>query len=311
MKEQTLYPRLIWFDSALQLNDAVSDSLAAMRAVDADIAARESVNGYCVHCERVCQLLVNGGALFGEDVNLREGLVCQSCGLNSRSRQLYMAARRTFADGQRLALLEAFSPFAAYASAVWPGVRLSEFYGPGAVGGQQYEFPDHAGGVRTAVHQDMQALSFHDQSLDGIIHNDVLEHVPDASAGLRECYRVLAPGGAALFTMPWFPNLPYSLVRGTLDAKGDLVEHLPTELHGDGIRPEGIYTFHNFGANFTEELIRAGFARISYGLCYEPSAGFVTNNYRYGDDFFMLPTVVRAVRERMSSEDPSLVPIVE
>ncbi|MDX5516411.1 MULTISPECIES: class I SAM-dependent methyltransferase [Stenotrophomonas] len=291
-----MYPQSTWFDTVDALTDAVADSLGTMRVIDAGIAAGAAIDGYCVHCERVCLLQVNGGALFGEDVNLREGLVCQSCGLNSRSRQLYLAARRAFPHGSRLALLEAFSPLARYAEAAWPGIQLSEFHDSSARSGQTYEFPDNEGGHRRAFHQDMQRMSFADQSLDGILHNDVLEHVPDALAGLQECHRVLVDGGTALFTMPWFPWLPSTLVRGRLDEQGALLELLPTELHGDGLRPEGIYTFYNFGADFADLLGRAGFSKIAFGCCYDPFAGFVTNNYRYGDDFLMLPTVIRATK---------------
>jgi SAM-dependent methyltransferase len=294
-----MYPQSMWFESVGELTDAVASSLDAMRAIDVELAGATCIRGYCTHCVGVRDLLVNGGAMFGMDVNLREGLVCQSCGLNSRSRHLYQEARRSFPDGSQLALLEAFSPLARYAAAVWPDTRLSEFHSPGSIAGEEYDFTDHTGGHRRAIHQDMQALSFQTGSLDGIIHNDVLEHVPDPLAGLRECHRVLAPGGIALFTVPWFPWLPSTLVRGQLSEDGTLVEYLPTELHGDGLRLEGIYTFHNFGADFVDLLARAGFGSSAFGVCYDPYAGCVTNNYRYGDEFLMLPTVVRAVRERM------------
>jgi SAM-dependent methyltransferase len=41
-----------------------------------------------------------------------------------------------------------------------------------------------------------------DSSVDLLVACDVLEHVPDVTAALRECGRVLAPGGRALFTIP-------------------------------------------------------------------------------------------------------------
>lgn len=293
-----MYPKSTWFSSASSLMDACAPSLDAMRAIDYEIAVKEMVRGYCSHCVAVRDLKVNGGATFRADeihadVNLREGLVCQSCGLNSRNRHLYLEARHAWGAGSRLALLEAFSPLSRYCAAVWPGTLLSEFHSPSSVGGEAYDFYDMAGGTRRAIHQDMQALSFANDSLDGIIHNDVLEHVPDPLTALRECHRVIVPGGLVLFTVPWFPWLESTLVRGALDQTGALVEYLPTELHGDGLRSEGIYTFHNFGADFTVLLVQAGFSEVSYGVCYEPFAGMVTNNYRFGDEFLMLPTVIR------------------
>lgn len=306
-----MYPRTIWFETAADLAAAAAGSLDVMRAVDARMASQQSAQGYCVHCEDTVQLKVDGGALFGDDVNLREGLVCQRCGLNSRSRLLYMEARRCFGQEARMALLEAFSPLAGYAGAAWREMRLSEFHSPGTRSGSVHTFECPDGVLRNAVHQDMQALSYADSTLDGIMHNDVLEHVPDPLAGMRECHRVLVPGGTALFTMPWFPWLEETLVRGRLDEEGRLEEHLPTELHGDGLRPEGIYTFQNFGADFGGLLARAGFRVYAFGVCYDPYAGFTTNNYRYGDEFLMLPVVVRAVRERIEMVNPSPESIME
>ncbi|MBW8773640.1 MAG: methyltransferase domain-containing protein [Stenotrophomonas sp.] len=260
-----MYTSLMWYDSVASLTAAVQDQLDDMREIDAAIAAKSVFEGYCVHCRHVVDMAVNGGAMFGDDVNLREGLVCQRCGLNARSRQLFITARRLFA----------------------------------AVSGVICEFPGRGGQEdqpRHAVHQDMQALSFADGELDGILHNDVLEHVPDASRALRQCSRVLKEDGILLFNVPWFPWLPQTLVRGRLDVDGVLHEFLPTEMHGDGLRPEGVYTFNSFGADLPELLLDAGFRNVQFGLSYAPYAGMVTNNYRYGDDFLMLPVVVKAVR---------------
>jgi len=49
--------------------------------------------------------------------------------------------------------------------------------------------------------EDMQSLSFADSSFDGILSNHVLEHVPDDLQALRECCRVMRPGGVAIFTL--------------------------------------------------------------------------------------------------------------
>lgn len=291
-----MYPEMRWYGSVDALVSAVSPSLSTMCGIDAEIAAREFLDGYCVHCDGVRRLKVDGGAHFGTDVNLREGLVCQACGLNSRTRQLFASVLRQYGRGDHIALLEAFSPFASYVSSVFPLAELSEYHSPSTPGGQISVFSGPDNVSREACHQDMLALSFEDGSLDGIVHNDVLEHVPDAVAGLAECRRVLKPGATALFTMPWFPWLPETLVRGTLDVDGTLHEILPTELHGDGIRPEGIYTFFNFGADFAGFLAASGFDGIEFGLGYDPFSGATTNNYRYGVEFLMLPTLIRATK---------------
>lgn len=64
--------------------------------------------------------------------------------------------------------------------------------------------------------EDIQGLSFPDESFSLIICNHVLEHVPDDERALLECSRILVNGGIALFTVPgdfsrpetWYFNQP-------------------------------------------------------------------------------------------------------
>ncbi len=49
--------------------------------------------------------------------------------------------------------------------------------------------------------EDIQHLSFKDETYEALLANHVLEHIPDDLQALRECYRVLKPGGIALFTV--------------------------------------------------------------------------------------------------------------
>lgn len=49
---------------------------------------------------------------------------------------------------------------------------------------------------------DLTALSYPNGSWDVILHNHVLEHIPDDAAALREMFRVLRPGGVAIVTAP-------------------------------------------------------------------------------------------------------------
>jgi SAM-dependent methyltransferase len=74
---------------------------------------------------------------------------------------------------------------------------------------QVYEseyFPEAMPGscVDGISNQDVQKLTFEDSTLDVITSNQVFEHVPDDVLGFRECYRVLKPGGALIFTIPLY-----------------------------------------------------------------------------------------------------------
>ena len=67
-------------------------------------------------------------------------------------------------------------------------------------------FQDHPTGtmVEGVLNQDIQKLTFPDGSFDLVTSNQVFEHVGDDTAGYRESYRVLRPGGAMIFSVPLY-----------------------------------------------------------------------------------------------------------
>lgn len=52
------------------------------------------------------------------------------------------------------------------------------------------------------MNQDVQALTFENNSFDLVTSNQVFEHVPNDEQGLSECARVLKDGGALIFGVP-------------------------------------------------------------------------------------------------------------
>ena len=52
------------------------------------------------------------------------------------------------------------------------------------------------------VHADVTELPFEDETFDLVVCNHVLEHVVDDRSAVREVFRVLRPGGQALFQVP-------------------------------------------------------------------------------------------------------------
>ena len=59
-----------------------------------------------------------------------------------------------------------------------------------------------AGHPATAVQGDALALPFPDGTFDRVIASEVLEHIPDDVAAMRELARVLRPGGTMAVTVP-------------------------------------------------------------------------------------------------------------
>ena len=71
-------------------------------------------------------------------------------------------------------------------------------------------------GVRN---EDIQDLTFADDSFDLITSNQVMEHVPDDIKGFQECLRTLKPGGRLLFTVPLY-DTPHTIKMAEVTPAG-------------------------------------------------------------------------------------------
>jgi SAM-dependent methyltransferase len=61
------------------------------------------------------------------------------------------------------------------------------------------------GAAARTVEGDALGLPFDDEEFDKVIAAEILEHIPDDEAAMRELFRVLRPGGVAAVTVPrWF-----------------------------------------------------------------------------------------------------------
>jgi SAM-dependent methyltransferase len=122
---------------------------------------------------------------------------------------------------------------------------------------------DVAFGARSAsgvLCQDIQNLTFGDASKDLMISSDVFEHIADPVKGFSEIYRVLRPGGAHVFTVPW--NRHAATVKRAAYVDGALTFLLPAVYHGDPVRPGGALVFHDFGGDMLDLQRAIGFEVI-------------------------------------------------
>jgi hypothetical protein len=104
--------------------------------------------------------------------------------------------------------------------------------------------------------QDLQRLTFADESFDLVASSHVMEHVPDPWQALREVRRVLRPGGRYVFSVPWRNDvLVETLVRAVAEPGG--VRHLRDPIYHDA--PDGAsLVFHEFGADLVERTRACG-----------------------------------------------------
>lgn len=130
----------------------------------------------------------------------------------------------------------------------------------GSIACSEY-FPDGAPGeLRDGVRcEDMQRLSYAAASFDLLTHTEVLEHVPNDRRALRECLRVLRPGGIMLFTVPIHAG-ETTVERAELDSGGGIRHLQPPLFHNDPLRDEGILAFRDYRRDILQRLREAGFA---------------------------------------------------
>jgi len=229
------------------------------------------LDGYCKVCDKPTTFLVDRlyGAQESTDgwtPNWRERLDCAHCRLNNRQRAILQGIKEAVAtrgapvDGQTVSLyaMEQITPLFAWLSQNLKNVTGSEYLG------EQIEAGAIVDGMR---HENVEALSFADQSFDIITSNDVLEHVNLPEQAIAEMYRVLKPGGEIFVTIPFHINVAQTVRRARFvnGVNGEIKHLLPPIYHGNPLSEKGSLVFNDFGWEFVEQLAAMGFQDVS--LC--------------------------------------------
>lgn len=104
--------------------------------------------------------------------------------------------------------------------------------------------------------EDLEQQTFPDGSFDLVVTQDVFEHVLDPAKGFAEIARTLKPGGAHVFTIPWYPQ-KQTLVRAVRDENGAVRHLVKPSYHGNPIDPQGSLVVTDWGADFCEFVHRS------------------------------------------------------
>ncbi|WP_425090714.1 class I SAM-dependent methyltransferase [Tropicimonas sp. S265A] len=174
----------------------------------------------------------------------RDGLLCDHCKSIPRERA-FAWCLNTFAPNWRAVKLHESSPVDRSISGIMmrqaEGYVGTHFYPEAALG-------EMHNGFRC---ENLECMTFADESFDLHCHLDVLEHVNEPELCFREMERTLKPGGMMIFTTPVYEGKLKTERRARYTDTG--VEHLAEpEYHGNPINDEGaLVTFH-YGSDFAE-----------------------------------------------------------
>jgi SAM-dependent methyltransferase len=138
----------------------------------------------------------------------RDGLAAASCGLGgctTRERAVASVLRSLYPGEQLRTMVIHESSATPHGLARWLRTTCPGYVATGY-------FPDIPRGeiVRGVRNEDLYAQTFADGTFDLVLHLDVLEHLFEPFAALREIARTLASGGACVFTAPTDPARMWS-----------------------------------------------------------------------------------------------------
>jgi len=195
--------------------------------------------GFCPICEREVRFEVR-------DAWLRDNYLCTGCGSIPRERAITEVFKKLYPDPSTLVVHES-SPaprgFSPWLRARCPNLVQSHYWGEQGLG-------TVTGGFRN---ENLEALTFADESIDVHVTQDVLEHVFDLAAVSRELHRTLRPGGAHVFTTPLVNKNRETFTRAVMRAGA--IEHLaPPVFHGNPISQSGSLVTFDFGYDLVERI---------------------------------------------------------
>ena len=238
------------------------------------------IDGWCAACERSTRFRTDsrfsstrpdGGRALP---NWREQLACIHCGTRNRIRAALHAFRALSQPGERdrIYVTEQATSTYAWLRERYPATEGSEYFGDEVPYGQA---------CRGFRNENLMATTWGDAEFDHVLSFDVLEHVPDPLAALRECARILRPGGTLLWSAPFafddgWHLRPKNTILAELDASGRTVFHAEPEYHENPVDPEGkALCFRHFGLEALDLMRDAGFSDAQILLYWSPSLGYL------------------------------------
>jgi SAM-dependent methyltransferase len=218
-----------------------------LRGVNIRLRAFVSSNtGYCHCCRQQTRFVITGPWL-------RDQYFCRTCHSIPRQRHINFILDRHYPDWENKEIHES-SPGNKFISQ-WANRYSSSQYYEGVQEGALHN------GHRC---ENLEHLTYPDETFDIFITQDVLEHVFHPDKAIQEIMRVLKPGGVHIFTTPKHKNLVKSYARAVIE-NGEIKHLLEPMYHGNPVGDGRALVTWDYGDDF-EALIRnwCGYPTITY-----------------------------------------------
>lgn len=237
--------------------------------------------GYCSCCERKTIFIT-------KNYWLRDYYRCIFCGSIPRQRAIVKVLNDEVPDW-RLCSIHESSP---------SGSTFSFFKEQCSQYSYSYWYEDKNNGEqleKNASNQNLEEMTFIEESFDVFITQDVLEHVNDPKKALKEIARTLKPGGKHIFTVPIYVFQKSRPRIRMYNKKRKMI--LPAIYHGNPISEDGSLVTFDWGYDILEiidSITEMKSKIISFPQCKE--------NFEYGLKADFLYVVVSEKRNLYKDE---------
>ena len=202
-----------------------------------------SNQGHCVICD-------SHVTFYSESELLRNDYFCNNCHSIPRERALMYCIEKFYPNWKELSIHES-SPGNRGAS-----VKLKDNC-KNYIGTHYFSnFPlgkIHSTGWRN---EDLENLTFPDESFDLIVTQDVMEHIFNPAKAFSEIARTLKKGGAHIFTVPIITKEQPSKLNAKKDENGNLVILGYPDYHGNPVDSQGSIVTMYWGYDICEFIMK-------------------------------------------------------
>ena len=245
---------------------------------------------YCIFCESVNLMTTNIKEEGWTDI--RGQFICIKCGLNNRQRFFYNCIKKSILKNYSeldVLLFEHLTLFYERLKSKFKNLTSCEFNDYNTKSGDFFIAKN-----KKIINQDIQNTSFKDECFDLILHQEILEHVPNFKISIQETYRILKPKGYSLFSVPLFTKRNKTITRAKI-VNNKIIHMLEPRYHGSPLSKNGSLVFHEFGLDLFEEIKSLGI-NASILLSYSILNGYFSNGNPY-DIGSMWPIVILIKKE--------------